>query len=223
MSEQAGATEIDYTEIRDDEVRSAVCRIMSEMLDNPDEYGIYPTSRFMWKPKRKKRMSKTIKKLRRMNACKEAIQWIESKKSLKEAWNTCERGDWMLWLLGKKAGKVGSASRKKLVLCVCACARLSLKYIPKGEKRPLIAIETAESYARGEHNDLSKVANAANATNSAKAAVYAVYAANVYSANVTASAVANAVANVADTADARRKALKKCADIVREHYKQPRI
>ena len=40
--------EIDYTEIRDDRIRGEICRIMSEMLDNPDEHGIYPTSKFMW-------------------------------------------------------------------------------------------------------------------------------------------------------------------------------
>lgn len=39
----------DYTHIRDDRIRTKVCELMSEMLDNPDEHGIYPTSRFMWK------------------------------------------------------------------------------------------------------------------------------------------------------------------------------
>ncbi len=42
-------SKIDYTEIRDDRIRGEICRLMSEMLDDPDEYGIYPTSRFMWK------------------------------------------------------------------------------------------------------------------------------------------------------------------------------
>jgi len=41
--------QIDYTEIRDEKLRSKICELMSEMLDNPDRYGIYPTSRFMWK------------------------------------------------------------------------------------------------------------------------------------------------------------------------------
>ena len=41
--------EIDYTEIRDDRIRTAICRLMYAMLDNPDKHGIYPTSRFMWK------------------------------------------------------------------------------------------------------------------------------------------------------------------------------
>ena len=39
----------DYTEIRDHSIRSVVCDLMSEMLDNPDEHGIYPTSNFMGK------------------------------------------------------------------------------------------------------------------------------------------------------------------------------
>ncbi len=30
-----------------DVLRTAIMRIMSEMLDEPDEHGIYPTSRFM--------------------------------------------------------------------------------------------------------------------------------------------------------------------------------
>jgi len=29
------------------EIRTAICGLMSEMLDNPDEYGIYPTTKFM--------------------------------------------------------------------------------------------------------------------------------------------------------------------------------
>ena len=39
---------IDYTDIRDYEIRTKICELMSEMLDNPDQDGIYPTSKFMW-------------------------------------------------------------------------------------------------------------------------------------------------------------------------------
>jgi hypothetical protein len=42
-------SEIDYTEIRDGEIRGKICELMSDMLDNPDECGLYPTSEFMWK------------------------------------------------------------------------------------------------------------------------------------------------------------------------------
>ena len=55
----------------------------------------------------------------------------------------------MLWLLGEQSGKPETKSRKKLVLTACKCARLSLKHVPKYEKRPLMAIQTAEKYAKG--------------------------------------------------------------------------
>ncbi len=42
-------SEPDYTNIRNDRIRGRICDLMSEMLDNPDDSGIYPTSRFMWK------------------------------------------------------------------------------------------------------------------------------------------------------------------------------
>lgn len=39
---------VDFTDIRDDEIRGKICEYMSEMLDNPDEHGLYETSKFMW-------------------------------------------------------------------------------------------------------------------------------------------------------------------------------
>ena len=40
---------IDYTIIKNDKIRSKICKLMSAMLDNPDDSGIYPTSEFMSK------------------------------------------------------------------------------------------------------------------------------------------------------------------------------
>jgi hypothetical protein len=39
---------IDYTEIRNEGIRTKICELLSEMLDNPDKHGLYQTSRFMW-------------------------------------------------------------------------------------------------------------------------------------------------------------------------------
>lgn len=39
----------DYTLIKNDRIRTKICDLMSEMLDNPDEHGLYQTSRFMSK------------------------------------------------------------------------------------------------------------------------------------------------------------------------------
>jgi len=61
----------DYTKIKNDKIRTKICKLMSEMLDNPDEYGIYPTSRFMSK------MEDYCLKLRH-----EAIGWTWAKACL---------------------------------------------------------------------------------------------------------------------------------------------
>ena len=132
-----------------------------------------------------------ISYLKELNACSEAVEWSGQFETSQEAWDNCERGDWMLWLLGKQAGEPESKSRKKIVLAACECARLSLKHIPKTEKRPLEAIQTAEKWAKGIGGiSLQDVKDAADA--------------------------ANAAAYAADAAQA--KTLEKCANIVRKHY-----
>jgi hypothetical protein len=83
--------------------------------------------------------------LTRLNACADAIEWARTQESYESAWRTCAHGNWMLWLLAK-----AGARREDVVLAACACARQALRYVPKGEERPRIAIETAERWARGE-------------------------------------------------------------------------
>jgi hypothetical protein len=116
-------------------------------------------------------------KLVAMNACPDAVEWARGYPSLAAAWKACRRADWMLWLAGELCRTV--PARKRLVLAVCACARTALKYVPEGEKRPLIAIQTAERWARGTHSvtpeDVRATAYAAHAsaTHAAAAAAHA--------------------------------------------------
>jgi len=186
--------------------------------------------------------------LEKLSACKRAVEWVAEQPSAAAAWRNCERGDWMLWLLGRLSGEPGSAKRKRLVLCCCQCARLALTHVPAGEDRPRLAIETAERWARGEGPTLSDVRAAADAADAAYAAyvaayadaayaAYAAYAAHAahavhadaacaaYAADAAASAVAHAAGDAYYAAyvasDARAKTLAECADIVREHYPQP--
>lgn len=153
-----------------------------------------------------------IKYLNNLNACSDAVEWSKQFKTSQEAWDKCDHGDWMLWLLGKQCGKPESKSRKKLVLAACKCARLSLKYVPKGEKRPLKAIQTAEKWAKGVVGiSLSDVqASAASAERAAEAARWA------WADAAWAAARVESVANV--TWSAQTKTLKKCANIVRKMY-----
>ena len=155
-------------------------------------------------------IAEAIKILKRLNACSEAVEDIAKYETAQEAWDDCNRGDWMLWLVGKLSGKPWSDSRKKLTLATCECARLAWDKMPKTSRR---CIELFERWARGEKISKSqlKAAYAAAAYAADTAAAYAAYA-NAYAAATAAYAVATA-AHTAYT-----KILAKCADIVRKHY-----
>jgi hypothetical protein len=188
--------------------------------------------------------------LRSLRACDSAIAWASTQPNAATAWAACERGDWLLWL----AARV-HLDRKRLVQAACACARQALQYIPDGEDRPRLAIETAEAWARGEATieELRKAADAASAAAAAAAYAYAsaANASAAVAANASAADAAAAAANVAAwaavaavayaaawaaathaadaaTADAaaaanapaataaRERALRRCAELVRE-------
>ena len=184
---------------------------------------------------------KFITKLQRLNACSDAIKWAEQYKTFQEAWDKCERADWMLWIAGKLADKNGN--RKEVVLCACKCTRTALKYLPKNEKRPLKCIQTVEKWAKGkatieevrEARAATAYAAAAYAADdaayaAADAAAYAAdaaYAATAYAAaDAAAYAAADAAAYAADDAAyaaARIKSLKSLANIVRKSLKCPAL
>ena len=170
--------------------------------------------------------------IKKLGACKEAVLDAHNYKTSQELWDKCGRGDWMLWLAGKMSGDVGDKRRKQLVLTACKCARLSLKYVLKGELRPLKAIETAESWARGENGitikDVEAAASAAAdasaayaaASAAASAAAYAAadaYAAAYAAADAYASAAADDAYDAYD-AYARKETLNHYADIVQKDY-----
>jgi hypothetical protein len=164
-------------------------------------------------------VSTPIAHLVELEACESAIAWVESTKcqSLESAWKKCERGDWMLWYAGKKAGPVGDEKRKRLVLAACECARLSLPIYEKrypDDNRVRECIDTTEKWARNEATlEALKVSRrncyAASAAAAAAAAADAAYA----SASAAAAAYAASAAS-----DARSKTLSACAEIVRKHY-----
>jgi len=135
--------------------------------------------------------------LKKLQACHGAIKWANDYPTLQQAWNVCERGDQMLWLLGKQSGSPESESRKKLLLTVCKCARVSLKYIKSIQT--LKSIQIAEKYAKG-----IKGVTLKDVINIATPAI-------AYVADATDPAVGAYVV-------APQKFLKECAEIVRDDY-----
>ena len=136
-----------------------------------------------------------IATLKELDACPEAIKWAEAQpdQSLEALWDTCPRGDWLLWL----AGHDPELPRALLVQAACGVARPVLAHLPLGEDRPRVAIETAEAWCRGEAT-LQEVARAA--THAAYGAQAANYAAN-YAATHAARAANYAATHAAQAAN----------------------
>jgi hypothetical protein len=134
--------------------------------------------------------------LKAMGACASARDWVGAR-DLPTAWAECQEPSWMFWLAGR------TVSRQALVLAACDCAELALKYVPAGEDRPRIAIETARKWARGEAT-IEQVhearRNAYDAAADADAADDAAYDAARGAATYAAAAACASAADAADDA-----------------------
>ena len=110
------------------------------------------------------------KLLSRINACGEAQTWVtEHGGETSELWRDCERGDWMAWILVETQDRLG-ITRQQIVLALCDCAELSLKYFEKEypkDTRPRQAIETARKWAKGNATE-EQLKSAASAAADAK-------------------------------------------------------
>ena len=150
-----------------------------------------------------KRPESFREKLIELDACADALDWV-GRKSLPRAWADCENPGWLFWL----AGRVG-LPRQQIALAACEIARTVLHLVQPGEIRPLLAVETAEGWARGE------VDNAAAAYATAAAADAADAAAD--HATAAAAAAAYAAAYTAYTAYATAAAAAVYCEIIRKH------
>jgi len=159
-------------------------------------------------------------KLEKINACCEAREWVATQKNYKEAWQNCERGDWMLWL-----AKRLDVDDRKLTLAKFKCAN-QVRHLMK-DSRSIAALDAAERYGNGEINrdELNTATAAAYAAYAAAAAAayadaaaYAAYADAAAAAYADAAAYAAyaAYADAAYAADARKESLKRSADFCRE-------
>lgn len=82
-----------------------------------------------------------------MSACEEAIEWCEKYNTLQEAWQACERAEWMMKLISKTIND--ETNRKSFVLISDKCTRLYLSCATKYDDRSLKAIEVVEAWIRG--------------------------------------------------------------------------
>jgi hypothetical protein len=147
------------------------------------------------------------KLLIKLKACSEAKEWAKNK-SWEEVYNTCHRGDWLLWLFKK----TNPDDLQLLTLAKGHCAN-TVRHLMKDE-RSIKAVDVAIAFGEGkatrEDADATYAAayaafaaasaDADAAAFAAAAATYATYAATAAAAAADAAAAAYAATAAADAA-----------------------
>jgi len=176
----------------------------------------------------------------KLAARKEILEWARGK-PLDQAWEECERADWMLWLCERMIGNEGWPTRQQIVLVACDCAEIALgAWEKRYPKNPDLckALEVTRAWAKGKAT-LEEVRHAAinvrllvdipsrdTASHFAKKAVYAAtIAADPLSQDAAAEAAHDTV--VAKVGGFRvlffSRKYKKLADMVREKLDYPAL
>ena len=149
----------------------------------------------------------------KLKACSEAREWAENK-SWEEIYNTCHRGDWLLWLFKK----TNPDDLQLLTLAKGHCAN-TVRHLMKDE-RSIKAIDVAIAFGEGKatREELDNAAVDAAADAAAYAAAAAAAAADAAAADAAAYATAYAAtyaAAYAATYAAKKHNQQLTADICR--------
>ena len=155
--------------------------------------------------------------LQENKACGSSILWIEEKniQSLEEAWNICERGDWLLWMATKL-----NIDKRRLVLCAALCAHTVIQYMQDSRSRNAVRIAFLWGREKVTDTQLEKAkTNALVAIRAAKTVDTVTYAAawaaawatipddTIWAANAVADAATDKKSNQLRTAEIARKIL----------------
>ena len=150
-----------------------------------------------------------LKQLKQLEPCESGYKFAQSKNSLIEAWNTCERGDWMLWFAQKL-----NCPLRLLTLSKGKCAE-TVAHLMQDE-RSRNAIKVAIDFGNGAASREELAASASAAYAAAAYAAANAYAANANAASYAASAAASAAAAYAAAAYAASYAANACADAAKK-------
>jgi len=153
---------------------------------------------------------KTLKTfLEKHNACQDGFDFAKDL-TLEQFLNTCERGDWILWLFRR----TNPQSFRQIILAKAHCAN-TVRHLMRDE-RSTKAVEVAIAFGenRASENELKADAAAAYAAYAAAADAAAADAAAAYAADAAAYA---AYAAYADAAYARKQNQELTADICRKY------
>jgi hypothetical protein len=127
--------------------------------------------------------------LQKLHACKDAIEWAGDK-TWEEIYNTCHRGDWLLWLFKR----TNPDDLQLLILAKGHCAN-TVRHLMKDE-RSIKAVDAAIAYGEGKISR-EELDAAAYAAVSAAAAYGAAYGASDASYSAAYSAAVSTAAYIA--------------------------
>jgi len=154
--------------------------------------------------------------LNKLNACKDAREWAGDK-SWEEIYNTCHRGDWLLWLFKR----TNPDDLQLLTLAKGRCAN-TVRHLMKDE-RSLKAVDAAIAFGEGKISrdelDAADASDGAAYAAVSAAADDAAYAAYDAAAGGTYAAVGAAYAAyaAASSDDAKKENQQLTADICRKY------
>lgn len=182
----------------------------------------------------------------RLGACSEAVAWASTQPNdPAAAWTTCQRGDWLMWLLGRMCSSRDDDSHRRIVAAACECARLARSLAV--DPRVTTCLTITERWAAGDPTvtigEIERAADGVYAAAGGGGAAYAAIAAagaavgrvgrratHAAGAATGAAATHAAVGRVgchatysATAAAAPAATLAACADIVRRHFPEPPV
>ena len=174
-----------------------------------------------------------IEKIVELEACDSSINWLESHNfpTLQDAWNACERGDWMSWLIEHTMEEVGDMEQhEKLVLAFIECLGLCKEMIPedlmeRATETALASVrkEVSSEDVRSLISDVSAVWEAVYPREmDANDAVIAVLSISRWPDNCyNGTEVVNLISDVLDEDTPNVVTRRKCAEIFRKHFPNP--
>lgn len=146
-------------------------------------------------------------------ACEDGYEFAIKYKTLRDAWDNCERGDWMAWY-AERAG----VDKRILTLVAGLCAETVIHLMK--DDRSVKAVKAAIAYGKGEIDDNELEYATSDAANAAWAAKDASVASAVSAANaawaasdVASDAASDAAWAASEAWAARAAASAACAEI----------
>jgi hypothetical protein len=84
-------------------------------------------------------------------ACYSAVEWAAEQKNKEDAWQNCQRGDWMIWYVSRMCCKnIDSKISRKLMLAICDCLLLKSKHREPLNRDQLRLVRLMKAWANKE-------------------------------------------------------------------------